>query len=182
MHAPPTPTPQRTCGTSATETESHPQEPPLTDTCDIWSSARCVKRPCNTGRAQRPPEAHRPAPGPGEGRTEAWAHHSRLQSCLRQPTPLWDRPRLQAEPAAGQVCANQSIPVCSGHKPRPRLQPSSLGTGHSGFSLPSTKANAVCPLSSSHRLDTLPAAAPAWPQALFPSWRSAAWLGQPKAL
>ena len=46
--------PQCTCGTNAMETESHPQEPPLTDTCDIWSSARCVKWPCNTGRAQRP--------------------------------------------------------------------------------------------------------------------------------
>lgn len=81
---------------------------------------------------------------------EAEAHDCSIQNCLCQPISLCNRLRLGAESTAGHMCANQCVPECSGHKPRPCLQPSSLGTGHSGFSLPSMKANAVCPDSSPH--------------------------------
>lgn len=54
LHAPP-PT-QCTRGSNATETKSHPQEPTLTDTRDIWSFAQCIKQPCDTGQCQRPPK------------------------------------------------------------------------------------------------------------------------------
>ena len=99
-------------GATPQKQKSHPQEPTLTDTWDIWSFAQCIKQPCDTGQCQRPPKQR--------------STTAQFRAAFANPfLCAINRDLGQSQPLA--ICVSTSVSECSGHKPRPCLQPSSSG-------------------------------------------------------